>query len=249
MFPTLRALGEPWDDQIFDTGGLLLLESLRVNRLDFWSGLRISLLLFVATQLILLLARSRLTAVLVDTSEGGSARKALLSETPTFVLVSLMKLVAVCVVCVVSAVSFSQLPEFEGQLPAHLLLIYALTLLATLLALGAIVCTFDLYRIAIFMERDWRVRLRAVHKALREHGASLLARRAVWAGVSLVAGALTFRLSSRPLLGDGLGALATFVLAQFLVVAVLLAETWWLLHAERRLAASGGELLRQSETA
>lgn len=247
MFPTFRALSESWDDQLFEPGGLMLLESLRVHRTAFLSGLRTSLLQFAALQVLVLLVRARLTAVLVDASRGRVPRAALFSKTLSYLLVNLLKFATLGVGAAACAGILWKLPAFEGELPPSLLALYGSVLATCVSMMTWMACGFDLYKIGLFALPNWSERAHLAWTTLRRHTGSLLLRRAVWVFVSMSAGALTWRLAVRPVSEGFEGSLATFMLSQLLVVIVLTTEIWWIVHAEKCLRTDEGRQMAHAE--
>lgn len=236
MTPVAKSLHLSWDDQIFQPGGMMLIESLRLHRSSFLHSLRQSLILLAVVQLLLLLARARVTATIVDVAQGRSPRSELFSHAPAYLAVTLFKLFFLGICCGALIFALEALPPFEGSMPPRLVGLYSIVIALGLSAFGFLLVFTDLYRLALFHELDARERLRSAWFTAKRHAAPLLALRMVWVAVGLTTGALTARIAARPIADASTGAVLTFVLSQLLVLLNLGVEVWWLSQAERKLS-------------
>lgn len=236
MTPVAKSLPFSWDDQVFEPGGMMLIESLRLHRSSFLQGLRQSLILLVAAQLLLLLARARVTAAVVDVAQGRSPRSELFSQAPAYLAVTLVKLIVLAICGGALFLTLKELPPFEGSMPPRLVGLYLFVSALGLSAFGFLLVFADLYRLALFHTLSARERLRAAWFTAKHHAVPLLALRTLWVATGLGTGALTAWIAARPMADASTGAVLTFVISQILVLLNLGVEVWWLSQAERKLA-------------
>lgn len=242
MSPIVRVNPLSWDDQMFRPGAMLLLETLRLHRTSFIEGARQSLAVLAAVHVVILLARARMTASIVDLVRGQVPRRERFSRAPAYLGVTLLKLILLAIYGAILFFVFRGLPSLNGTLPLALVLLYALAATLALLGLGFTVVFADLYRLAIFHELSARARFAAAWSTARHHALSLISTRAMWTVLGLGTGYLTLLCAARPIAEGSLGALGTFVSSQLLVLANLGAEAWWLSKAERKLLLCTSQL-------
>jgi hypothetical protein len=219
----------------------MLLESLRLHRSQFLEGLVQTLLLLLFTQLLLLIIRCRLSAVVVDVVHDRPPRPELFSRTPAYFAVTVVKFLLVCTGGGGLLLTLNSLPSFDGTLPPDLVFVYAAIGAVGLLVVGFSLVFSDLYRLALFQESSPREMLRAAWRTAGRHALLLLAQRAIWGAFVLGTGCLTLLLAARPLVEGPIGALGTFVLSQTLVLSNLVVEVWWLSQAARKLSHYSAE--------
>lgn len=236
MSPAARSLPLSWDDQVFQPGAMMLIESLRLHRSAFLQGLRESLFLLAVMQLLLLLARSRVTAAVVDSARGRSPRPEILSQAPAYLAITFFKLILLGICAATLFWAFGALPPLEGTMPPRLVVLYSIVGTLGLFAFGLIGVFTDVFRVAIFYDGSALDQLRSAWATAVRHCIPLLLARAIWIVVGLGTGALTFMIATRPLAEGTVGAFFTFVFSQILVAVNLGTEVWWLSRAEEKLS-------------
>lgn len=236
MAPTVRSLPLSWDDQIFTPGALSLIESLRLHRAEFFGAMRKSVGLLVLGQVALLIARARMTAVIVDVGQNKSPRPELFARVPAYFAVTLLKVVFLGLCAGLLVLASRELPPFEGTLPPALVFRYGIVGVGALLLLGYLVIFSEILRLSLFRDATLKEKLRAAFQTLTSETLPLFATRALIVAVSLGSGVLVLCISGRPIAPGSTGAVFTFVLSQGLVLLNLSLEAFWLMRAERALA-------------
>lgn len=235
MSPIVQATPLSWDDQIFEPGGMMLIESLRLHRHSLLLGVRHSLMLMTVITLVILLARARMTAAIVDLAQGKAPRPELFSRAPAYLGVTVIKLIFLGICGALLSLTYRVLPPTEGTLPPRLIFLYGIVGVLALLALGFIVVFSDVYRIAIFHELAPLSQLKTAWATTLGSALPLLSLRAIWTLVGLGTGYLTLLCASQPMTSGSVGAVATFLFSQCLVLMNLVMEAWWLSQAEKKL--------------
>lgn len=236
MAPMTHTLSSSWDDQIFQPGALSLIEAVRLHRLDILLGVRQSLGLLLLGQVVLLVARARMSAVIFDVEQNNPPRPQLFARVPAYFAVTLLKVISIGLCVGLGALAARELPPFDGAVPPFLLFRYAVVGIATSFLLGYAVIFCEILRLSLFFESPLRKKVQRTWRTLKMEALPLFTTRALQAIMAGSTGFVMLCISGRPVAEGSAGALATFALSQALVLMNLALEAWWLSRAARALA-------------
>lgn len=243
--PLHRATSLTPDAEMFEPGGLFLLEAISFQGPQLLAAARVSFVLFLATALVLTVIRSRLTAVVADESAGHPARKPLFSRAPAYVGISMLYGVLLALGASLVIWTMRELPPLEGRLPAKRVTYY-FTVLAVAYLLWLISTTFvDLLKLSLFHDETLPGRLRWAGRTLKRQATPLLFARAARGALTALVGWAILHLSALPV-ATPIGPVVTFVGSQVTIFLLLVVEVYWLLIVQDSLARSKDSLIESS---